>query len=89
MLAIVFLGLALAVTAMTALFLMTFVSVAFPGPDHSPTRTSITSTDSHACRCGNCQSASADHQKIARRAVVATGHEFTDQNLQHTQGGSP
>jgi len=89
MLVIVFLGLALAVTAMGALSLMTFLSVAFPGTDHSATRTSMTSTDLNACRCGNCQSASADHQKIARRSVVKTGNEFTDQNLQHTQGGSP
>ena len=89
MLVIVFLSLALAVTAMSALFLMTLVSVAFPGPGHSAIRTSMTSADSLACSCANCQSASADQQKIARRPVVTTGHEFSDQNLQHTQGGSP
>lgn len=89
MFVIVFPGLALAVTAMAVLFLMTFLSVAFPGPDHSAIRKSTTRTDSHACRCANCQSASAGQQRSARAAVVTTDHELTDQNLQHAQGGSP
>ncbi|MDG2129495.1 MAG: hypothetical protein P8K08_15960 [Fuerstiella sp.] len=86
MLVIVFLSLSLAVTALTVLLLMTFLSVAFPGSDHC---TSMTSTDSHMCRCDNCQSASADQQEIARRTVVTKSDEFTDQNFQHAQGGHP
>ncbi|HIF01609.1 MAG TPA: hypothetical protein EYG03_30115 [Planctomycetes bacterium] len=87
MFVIVFLGLALAVTAMSALLLMTFLSVAFAGPDRSTAGKSMTSTDSSACSCANCQSESADQKKHARDVAVTTKNELTDQNLQHSSGG--
>jgi hypothetical protein len=89
MFVIVFLGLTLAVAALTTLFLMTFLSVAFAGPDRSMTGKAAKSTDSAACSCANCQSTAADQEQLARNTVVSRTRELSDQDLQHAPGGSP
>ena len=89
MFVIVFLGLTLAVAALTTLFLMTFLSVAFAGPDRSTTGQPMRSTDSAACSCANCQSKSADQEQLARDAVAPRTRQLSDQHLQRAAGGSP